>query len=144
MHIFAWIAFHSTDGNYEKPSHMASTKINLSKAMNVQMHHKAQRSITVSVLRTWALPSSLPMKSRNNTRSCIRTKHCGSRWLFFRLPFLRANEVWLYPRNPLDICLTLHKELAPERAMTSNHLDGLSPHFVWILFIFLILAPYEA
>lgn len=54
MHILAWTAFHSTDGNYEKPSHTATTKINLSETANVQIPTKPSPLTTVPFLRTWA------------------------------------------------------------------------------------------
>lgn len=44
----------STDGNYEKPSHTATTKINLSETANVQIPTKPSPLTTVPFLRTWA------------------------------------------------------------------------------------------
>lgn len=70
MHIFAWIAFHSTDGNYEKLSHMATTKIDLSKAMIIQIHHKIQHSehSPFSANLGCALVPAPIMKSTGNVR----------------------------------------------------------------------------
>lgn len=116
--------FHPTGGNDEKPSGMATKKyicLSCEHTNSPQSPALCTQSLFFSENLGRAVVLAPVMKSTGSAGESVWPKSCQLLWFYpdLFLKFESEWTFWLYPGNPLGICLLLYKELSPGRSVMS-------------------------